>query len=161
MPMATFVTDGTTMTHSALFNRSSGMESGRFRISSMTRPAFSRRPCSLFWAKRLTAVSMKQSARLKKRNIGDPSDVMSNGGPDQLEGDMAMPVVFPLDRVRVAVACLCRCAHGLRLERGHRANDVDRSHSSWTRSTGTVGVKGVRLADGRQGWQRLSPVPRA
>src|SRR5688572_19881019 len=79
MPMATFVIDGTTMTHSALFKRSCGMASGRLRISSMTRPAFSRRPCSLLWATRVTAVSMKQSERLNTRNINDPSDLVSNG----------------------------------------------------------------------------------
>src|SRR3990172_9439527 len=48
--MANFTTDGTTITHSALFSRSVGISSGRFRISSSTAPAFSSRSFSLRWA---------------------------------------------------------------------------------------------------------------
>ena len=98
-----FVIDGMTMPYSALFKRSWGMESGRLRISSITRPAFSRRPCSLFYATRPTAASMKQSARLNERNINDPSDFLPNGETRPIMGgDTACSTALRSSSVRIS-----------------------------------------------------------
>src|SRR5688572_2967207 len=102
MPRATFVIDGTTMTHSALFKRSCGMASGRLRISSMTRPAFSRRPCSLLWATRPTAVSMKQSERLNTRNILILLTLCRMGKPPRMAGETACSTRYTSSSLRIS-----------------------------------------------------------
>src|SRR5579872_5699619 len=62
---AAFMTEGKTMTHSALSRRSAGISSGILRISVITWPAFSMRLFSSFWAdagrpaKAITAINKK------------------------------------------------------------------------------------------------------
>src|ERR1700694_4539403 len=69
MPIANFTTEGKIITHSALSNRSCGILSGMFRISSKTLPAFSRRSVSFVSFSSLERAGSEQRANAIKRDI--------------------------------------------------------------------------------------------
>src|SRR5262249_46562212 len=82
IPMANFLTEGITITHSALSSRSFGRLSGMFRISLRTAPHSCRRFCSLL-------SSAPKAGRARTVAISSVAPFPISNLPDYLQGVLA------------------------------------------------------------------------